>query len=310
MNSYYRIRLNRVPSALEDSVTHHCFAFSCLGLAEALAYVQKDLVYDPTIRHLKYKDLDVYFEAVPEPRFFDGLLELDSQMSWQIVEEEKKDWLEEWKKGFKPFRLVGPYWVVPSWEEVPAEAEKPLQIDPGMAFGTGTHATTQLAAAFVYRFFQNRKEGVESTAENSELLSKKYKVIDVGTGTAILALLARLCGAQEVMGIDIDPEACRVARENLARNINVNAVTISDSLLEEVQGKFDLVIANIIDGVLLNIKKDLLRVLAPGGHLIVTGVLEEREGLFLDEFMKDTNLKIQRRLVKEEWVGYWMVQNS
>jgi ribosomal protein L11 methyltransferase len=295
MDSYYRIRLIKVPSTLEEEITLHCFAHSCLGISEALNYVQKDLVYDPTVRPQKFKDMDAYFSERPTRLFFDGLSEIHSAIKWEVLEEAQKDWLEEWKKGFKPFQLVGPYWVIPSWEEMPQEAGVPLHIDPGMAFGTGTHATTQLAAAFIYRWFQKPP------------LEGPISVLDVGTGTAILAILARLAGAKNVMGIDVDPEACRVARENLARNPEANQVQISDQLIEEVHETFHLVVANIIDGILLNIKKDLLRVLKPDGHIIVTGVLEERESQFIDEFIKDTNLKIQRRLVKDEWVGYWMV---
>jgi ribosomal protein L11 methyltransferase len=108
------------------------------------------------------------------------------------------------------------------------------------------------------------------------------------------------------MGIDVDPEARRVARDNLDHNRLSDQVIISEALIEEVQGTFHLVIANIIDGVLLKIKSDLLRVLKPGGHLIVTGILEERETQFIDDFLKDTSLKIERRLSKDEWVGYWL----
>jgi ribosomal protein L11 methyltransferase len=223
------------------------------------------------------------------------LLDVYPQIKWEVLEEAQKDWLEEWKKGFKPFQLVGPYWVVPSWEKAPLEAQVALHIDPGMAFGTGTHATTQLAAAFIHRFFQKLQS------------QKSVSVLDVGTGTAILAILASLAGAENVLGIDVDPEACRVARENLLRNPEANQVKISDQLIEELRESYHLVVANIIDGVLLKIKNDLLRVMKPNGHIIVTGILEERENQFLDEFLKDSDLKIERRLVKDEWVGYWMV---
>jgi ribosomal protein L11 methyltransferase len=212
-------------------------------------------------------------------------------LTWEIIEEAHKDWLEEWKKGFKPFPLVGPFWVVPSWFEAPAEAEIPLAIDPGMAFGTGTHATTQMAAALLHRVFK-KTEG-----------AKAKQVIDVGTGTAILAILARLSGAERVVGIDIDPEATRVARENIERN-QVSGVEVQDLLLEEVRESFDLVVANIIDGVLLNLKQDLVRVLKYDGKMILTGILEERENQFIDEFLQGTDLKIELRLAKDEWVGF------
>jgi ribosomal protein L11 methyltransferase len=295
MDSYYRVRIIKVPSTFEEDITIHCFANSCLGISEALSYVQKDLVYEAQVKFEKFKDMDSYFSERPSRVFFDGLLEIHPSIKWEVAEEVQKDWLEEWKKGFKPFQLTGPYWVIPSWEEIPPGALVPVYIDPGMAFGTGTHATTQMAAAFIYRIFQK------------PLAERPLSVLDVGTGTAILAILASLAGAKDVIGIDIDPEACRVARENLLRNPEASSVQISDQPLEEINENFQLVVANIIDGVLLKIKNDLLRVLKPHGHIIVTGILEERESQFLDDFIKDTDLKIERRLVKDEWVGYWMV---
>ncbi len=294
MEKYYRIRLYKVLSNLEEEVTLLCFKHNSQGISEALNYVQKNLEYDPQVRSQKYKDIDVFFNEKPVQLFFDELKQLDWQIRYETFEEEHKDWLSEWKKGFKPFPLVGPYWVVPSWEKAPKEAVTPLWIDPGMAFGTGTHATTQLAAALIHRIYQ---------------APQKYKpadVIDVGTGTAILAMIAKYSGANDVIAIDIDPEATRVARENIKANSNISNVIVSDLLLEDIKSQFDLVIANIIDGVLLKLKDDLIRAMKPKSHIIVTGILEERENLFIDEFLKNTNLKIERRLAKEEWVGFWL----
>jgi ribosomal protein L11 methyltransferase len=289
--TYFRVRVKKIPSSLEAEVTEHSFACSCSGISEALSYVQKDLVYDPELRPQRFRDMDVFFLERPKNDFFDGLKDLSHEISWEIYEEVHKDWLEEWKKGFKPFHLVGPFWVVPSWFEAPKAAEVPLYIDPGMAFGTGTHATTQMAAALIHRVF--RKKPAEAT----------WQAIDVGTGTAILAMLAKISGADRVVGIDIDPEARRVARENVERN-GVAGIEIMDSLLEEIRESHDLVIANIIDGVLLNLKNDLCRIMKHNGHLILTGILEERESAFIDEFLKDTDLKIDLRLAKDEWVGF------
>lgn len=288
---YFRVRVKKIPSSLEAEVTGLSFAHGCSGISEALSYVQKDLVYDPEVRKLRFRDVDVFFPTRPEVEYLSGLKSLDSGIAYEVIEEVQKDWLEEWKKGFLPFRLVGSFWVVPSWCASPEETEVPLFIDPGMAFGTGTHATTQMAAALIHRLFKRKTE------------DKKWTVIDVGTGTAILAMLARLMGAAQVVGIDIDPEARRVARENVARN-QVSGVEIHECLLEEIRETYDLVIANIIDGVLLNLKRDLCRVLAPGGNLIVTGILEERESAFLEEFLQGTDLKIDLRLAKDEWVGF------
>jgi ribosomal protein L11 methyltransferase len=294
--TYFRVRVKKIPSSLEAEMTAISFEHGCSGLSEALNYVQRDLVYDPEIRPQRFHDVDVYFAEKPDVTFYKALQDLNENIECQLVEEDHKDWLEEWKKGFKPFPLVGPFWVVPSWFESPKEAEIPLFIDPGMAFGTGTHATTQMAAALIHRVLKIK---TYETAGD---------VLDVGTGTAILAMLSKIAGAKKVVGIDIDPEARRVARENISRN-QVDDLDIPDLLLEEIRESYDLVVANIIDGVLLNLKNDLDRVTKSPGHLILTGILEEREGPFLDQFLSETNLKIEVRLAKDEWVGFLLSKN-
>lgn len=294
MSSYFRVRLSRVPSLIEDEVTTHAFEFGASGVTEALAYSQPDLTYDPDVLPVKSHDVDVFFLEKPAEDFFAGLKNMDANIQWNLFEEENKDWLEEWKKGFKPFQLVGPFWIVPSWLETPAECEYPIFIDPGMAFGTGTHATTKMASYFVHKLAEKYKKQIP-----------EWTLLDVGTGTAILAMLASKAGFGLVTGIEIDPEARRVAKENVKLN-KMPEIEISDALLEEVRGEYDVVIANIIDGVLINIRKDLLRVLKPGGFLFLTGILTERDNLFFEKFIEAADLKVLRRLEKEEWVGYWV----
>ncbi|MBK9324004.1 MAG: 50S ribosomal protein L11 methyltransferase [Bdellovibrionaceae bacterium] len=298
MNSYYRVRLNQVPHVLEDEITALSFQHGASGVTEALAFTQPDLTYDPDLIQVKAHDLDVFFLEKPHDAFFGGLNKVDQNIKWSLFEEQNKDWLEEWKKGFKPFQIVGPFWIVPSWLQPPPECTQPIYIDPGMAFGTGTHATTKMASYFVHKVAEKYKAGV-----------KNWSLLDVGTGTAILAMLAAKSGFGLVTGIEIDPEARRVARENIQLN-KMEEIEISNALLEEIKGEYDVVIANIIDGVLLNIKKDLLRVLKPGGFLFLTGILTERDNIFFEKFIEQSNLKVLRRLEKEEWVGYWVQKDS
>lgn len=278
---------------MEDVITGHSFECGATGVTEALAFSQPDLTYDPDILQVRSHDLDVYFDERPGCEFFDKLLEWVPHMKWNIQEEQHKDWLAEWKKGFVPFQIVGPYWVVPSWHEAPAAALKPIKIDPGMAFGTGTHATTKMASYFVHKLGQSLPK------------DQSFSLVDVGTGTAILAMLAKLEGVERVLGIEIDPEARRVAKENIVLN-GLQSVEISDQLLEEVDEEFDFVVANIIDGVLIKLKDDLLRILKPGGQMFLTGILTERDDEFFRSFIEESPLKVVRRIEKDEWVGYWL----
>jgi ribosomal protein L11 methyltransferase len=293
-NNYFRVRLSQVPAELEDIITTHCFESGASGVTEALIFTQPDLTYDPQILNVRNHEMDVFFPENPSKDFFDGLTGINALIRWNIYEEENKDWLEEWKKGFKPFKLIGDFWVVPSWLQPPSECKHAIYIDPGMAFGTGTHATTQMMAYFIHKLAEKYKNNIADWA-----------MLDVGTGTAILAMLAQMSGMGLVAGIEIDPEARRVARENVKLN-KLPQIDIPESQLEDMREQYDLVVANIIDGVLINIKKDLLRVLKPGGHMLLTGILEERDNHFFEKFIEGSGLTVIRRLEKDEWVGYWV----
>jgi ribosomal protein L11 methyltransferase len=297
-NSFIRVRLFNVPSQFEDVITGHSFDFEATGVTEALSFSQPDLTYDADIIYGRTHCLDIYFPQPPKEQFFLQLKEWVPHLRWEVVEEENKDWLAEWKKGFVPFQLVGPYWVVPSWFEAPPEAEKPIWIDPGMAFGTGTHATTKMAAYFVNKLCSTLKNPGDTS------------LLDVGTGTGILAMLAAYNNLALIKGIEIDPEARRVARENIAKNKFEKNIEITDELAEDLCKKenetYDIVVANIIDGVLINIKSSLLQLLSPGGNIFLTGILLEREDVFLEEFIKDSGLTMVRRIEKDEWVGFWL----
>jgi ribosomal protein L11 methyltransferase len=118
-------------------------------------------------------------------------------------------------------------------------------------------------------------------------------------------MLARKHGIGHVVGIEIDPEARRVSRENIKLN-NLDNIEVPDLLLEEVDETFDIVVANIIDGVLIQIKDELLTLLNPGGQLFLTGILLEREETFFQNFIEDSPFKVVRRIEQDEWVGYWV----
>tara|TARA_B110001454_G_scaffold219111_1_gene250071 strand:+ start:81799 stop:82704 length:906 start_codon:yes stop_codon:yes gene_type:complete len=292
-NTYIKIKLKNITSENESTITKHCFDCGALGVSEALNFVQPSLVYDPKVLYQKNFSVDVFFNERPGCNFFDGLTDMAPNVDWEITEEETKDWLEEWKKGFKAFKLVDKYWVVPSWEPVPADCPVPIFIDPGMAFGTGTHATTQMASYLIVKY------GKQQSNLNTHTL------LDVGTGTGILGILARHQGFASVKGLEVDPEAIRVAGENVTKN-NTTQFDVSGTPIEEIRENYDLVVANIIDGVLLKIKSSLVKCMKANGSMILTGILKEHEAEFLSDFIEDQNLKIEMRLEKDDWIGYWV----
>lgn len=290
--TYFKITVKNVPINLEDEVTHLSFSCGALGVSESLQFMQPNLVYEPKVITQKKVNLDVYFEERPGCQFFDGLLDKDKQIEWFIQEEETKDWLEEWKKGFKSFKLVDSFWIIPSWEKIPEGPIKPIFIDPGMAFGTGTHATTQMAASLLNRLSKSIEPETKS-------------VIDIGTGTGILGILASFLKFNSVLGLEIDNEALRVAEENIIKN-EIQNFQVSGTLIEDIRSKYDIVIANIIDGVLIKLKHDLKKLLKPSSHLLLSGILKEHEAEFIYEFIEPLNLSIQQRLEKDDWIAFWV----
>ncbi len=292
--TYFRVRLSFVNRTQEQEITSFCFDHAALGLSEVLSFSQPDLTYDPSLITRRFLELDVFFDKKPEATFFKELTESFPTIKQTINEEESKDWLEEWKKGFVPFKLVGNTWVVPSWMEKPEEAVNEVKIDPGMAFGTGTHATTKMASYFIHKLSQDHADQVAN-----------WSMLDVGTGTAILAVLAEKLKYGMITGVEIDVEARRKARENCELNKTQN-IEITELQLDEIRGQYEIVVANIIDGVLIRLQKDLLRVLKSEGHLFLTGILQERDNMFFEKFIEHNPLKVIKRIQKDEWVGYWV----
>lgn len=294
--TFTRLRAKGLDRRDEDDFTQACFELGASGVAEDLTFTQEDLQYEPAIVETPHMDVNVFFSEEAGPltaeargRVLDSLRLRFPLAKFEISSEENRDWLEEWKKGFKPFLFSDPFWVIPSWLEAPPEApsDKNLHIfvEPGMAFGTGTHETTRLAAGLIVSEIRGRCP---------------ESLLDVGTGTGILALIAYRLGVRNLVGLDIDPEARRTARENLELN-HAGAISIADHQISEEHERYDIVVANIIDGVLLALSRDLARALKPGGRMILSGILMEREDEFYRQFTHDTGLELLRKASEGEW---------
>jgi ribosomal protein L11 methyltransferase len=289
MNSYFQVSLKNVPKNLEEEMSFLCFEHQALGVSENLDFNKK--VYpEPEIIERNFKTLDAYFADEPK-ELITAIQEKYPNIKVESQEQEQKDWLAEWKKGFHAFALYEPFWIVPSWEEAPANCN-PLFIDPGMAFGTGTHETTQICSQLI----------CEIIKEENQSQNKIESLIDVGMGTGILAFLGAKMGVKKVLGTDNDSEALRVSKENAERN--QVQMDFTDHDLPMIKDKFELVIANIIDGVLLKMKQNLIHKMQTGGKMILSGIIIENDAEFIENFLKDTSLKVIKRVQKGEWVGY------
>ncbi len=209
---------------------------------------------------------------------------------------EEEDWLAEWKKGMTPLRLGERFLVSPPWFEGKIAEEdlagrNVIWIEPGMAFGTGFHATTQFCM-----------QAIESHL--SSLSKKKLEVLDVGTGSGILAIAAaQLLPDAHILAVEIDPTACKVAEENLVLNKADHQVELIEGSTEKVQGKkFDAILSNLTCEDNVALLKEYEEMLLPGGKLILSGILLEKKPI-IEAAINQYALRIVEHQAREIWSG-------
>ena len=212
-----------------------------------------------------------------------GLGTLD--VSLQGVREE--DWAENWKQYYKPFRLGKHMVVKPTWEPWNAEeGDLIIEIDPGMAFGTGTHETTAMCVGMIEQYYRGGS------------------LLDVGTGSGILAIAAARLGATGILAVDIDPDAVRVARENVAHNgLSDAIVVVQGDLLRGLSRRFDFAVANILAPVICMLAAPLRDHLTPGGRFVCSGIIAEAEQEVKDALLSAGYL-IDEITRKGDWVAF------
>ena len=205
----------------------------------------------------------------------------------QIRVRDDAEWKDEWKAYFKPFRVSDRIVVKPGWEKLDdnMKADVVLEIDPGMAFGTGSHETTSMCL-----------QALEAYVREGD------RVLDVGSGSGILSVAAAKLGAGEVLGIDIDDDAVRVMRENLARNDVENKVkALKGDLTDGIDFTADIVAANLLTHIVLLLCEDILRVLRPGGIFITSGILADQSAR-VTEKLTEIGFEILEKRELRDWV--------
>ena len=202
----------------------------------------------------------------------------------------EEDWGKNWKAYFKPLHITERLVIKPTWEHYDATGdEKVIEMDPGLAFGTGHHASTHLALTLIDAIF---------TAE-----AKPERVLDVGTGTGILAMGCALLGAREVTAIDNDPDAVAAAQSNVAANNLDTIITVGIDDVASLAGQYDLIIANITHDVLQILAPDLVRLLAPGGRLVLAGILRDDQEGSIVRIYTGLGLVHDQTIYEDEWAG-------
>ena len=174
----------------------------------------------------------------------------------------QEDWINNWKKYFHPMPVGKKLLIRPDWERTEnPEGRVVLDLEPGIAFGTGTHETTRLCMEFL-----------------EEFVRPGCKMLDVGCGSGILSVAGLLLGAESAVGVDIDPLAVKTAVQNAERNHVADRFTgICGNLTEKVNGRFDVVAANIVADVIVELSENIGKFLVPGGIFLTSGIISERE---------------------------------
>ncbi len=203
-----------------------------------------------------------------------------------ISEVYEKDWAESWKKYYKPTKIGNRIIIKPTWEQYQKEeGELVIELDPGMAFGTGTHETTIMCIEILEKYV---KEG--------------HIVYDIGTGSGILSIVAAKLGAKQVIGVDLDELSINVSKENVKLNGVDNIVDIRiGNLLDVVEGKADIIVSNIIAEVIIELIESLDDYLEESGIFIASGIITEKVDMVTQALERN-----DYRVIEEKIMGDWV----
>lgn len=229
------------------------------------------------------------------------------------------NWMEAWKAHYRPISVGEKLIIIPAWMDSPDETRIPIKIDPGMAFGTGTHPTTQLTLALLEESIAEIRElGIGNRGIVSQRPTPKSQLtmIDVGCGSGILSVAALKLGVEKALGVDVAEASVKSARENAAVNGIGEAFIVAQGSVDEIlAGGFEftsapLVAANILAPILIRLMEAGLGALvSPGGRLILSGILEEKEA-DIRAAAASHHLKIIERRQMGDWVALTLIPNS
>ncbi|MDR0921277.1 MAG: 50S ribosomal protein L11 methyltransferase [Lactobacillales bacterium] len=203
----------------------------------------------------------------------------------EVVEDE---WATAWKKYYNPVRVTRFLTVVPSWESYEAKTsdERMIRMDPGMAFGTGTHPTTRLTL-----------QALETVIRGGET------ILDVGTGPGVLSIASKLLGAGEVYAYDLDQVAVNAAQENMDLNPAASDVHVAaNDLLKGIEIQADVIVANILADIIVLMIEDAWRLLKPDGRYLVSGIIRDKREMIVDA-MADVGFVVEQTLIQGDWVA-------
>ena len=283
------------------------FAYSGVMMEQGVKYNDEEDAGTPTgpITVRAYLEMDDRIEEkrqkLEESLYYLGRIQALPEPTYKHVADQ--NWMEAWKQHYKPILIGERLVIVPAWMESPDPNRIPIKIDPGMAFGTGTHPTTQLCLELMELIFNDR---------TSSTVHRTLTVIDVGCGSGILSIAALKLGAKTALGVDIDAGSVKNARENAdANGVGEEFILGVGSVAEIKSGQFafdraPLVVANILAPVIVRLfEAGLARLIEEQGAIILSGILQEQEERVLDA-AQTQGLFLSERRQMGDWVALTM----
>lgn len=291
MSSYYELQIKINPD-IEDIVSDICFEnLPCEGVVLA-EEEYKDLemisTTEGTLRVFLTEKADVEHILKEQRELLKSRGLSDEELgSWEFsyVEKENEDWSKKWKEKWDVTHVSDRITVVPDWiDYTPQRSDEVIiKLEPGCAFGTGTHSTTQLCMKAIEKYMP----------ENAE-------VADIGMGSGILAICAKKSGAKYAYGCDNDETVIDVAKENAIKN-NADC-EFELNTADKINKQFDFVLANILHNVLAEIMGDLKAIMKDGAYMVLSGILDEKKPVVIDAIQKH-NLELIEEIHQNQWVG-------
>ncbi len=273
---WYEIRIENIERYLEEPVSDFLIRIGSSG-----TYSEKDVVVGYIHEKCFRKDIPEKVKAFLK-RLSEDFPSLKPKISVKKIEQ--KDWEEKWKRFYKPIKVTEDLTIIPAWEKINKKGCI-IRIDPGPAFGTGQHPTTRLCL-----------RAIKEVPKKDD-----WNMIDIGTGTGILAIYGAMIGAKEVLAIDIDPIAIEWAKHNARINSVSEKIRFSDEPLENVSGSFYIAVSNIDLDEIKRIFPHIFRI--SERWIILSGILKEEERLFRS-FLEEYRFSEKKISCEEDWICF------
>ncbi len=210
------------------------------------------------------------------------------QLIISLNDKRHEDWATSWHKYFKPLDIGKNFIVCPSWETVGESDRQIIKIDPGMAFGVGGHETTQMCVRLLEKHIAN--------------VNEQNTMLDIGTGTGILAIVAAYMGVADILGIDLDPAAVSAARENISINqVEDNVKIIKGDMTKDINDTFSIITANLLPNLIMRLLPSVPPLMDDKTKLILSGIIPEKRDLIVDKFGQ-----LGLKLIDEDRMNDWL----